>query len=115
MRASPLTETVRLLILDDHALFREGAVRLLESEPSVRVAGQCATVDEAIALLKREPVDLVLLDYDLGHERGTDFLVQLRRLPVRPSVLVLTAGVSDRQAAELIAEGVSGIFPKTES
>ena len=63
-------DKIRILLLDDHALFREGLSRLLEGEPDLEMAACCASVGEATDVLRQKPIDLVLLDYDLGKEAG---------------------------------------------
>ena len=65
--------------MDDHSLFRESLSRLLEAEPEFTIAGSCASVTEALAAVADRPVDVVLLDYDLGDEQGTAFLDEARR------------------------------------
>ncbi len=104
---------IRLLILDDHPLVREGIGRLLEAEPDMEVAAQCSTVGAAMHALHASGCDLVLLDYDLGPERGSEFLRCIRESEWTGRVLVITAGVSDRQAQELLDRGADGIFHKT--
>jgi DNA-binding NarL/FixJ family response regulator len=59
-------EPIRLLLLDDHVLFREGLSRLLASESDFRLVGHCGASAEALDFLRRRPVDVVLLDFDLG-------------------------------------------------
>lgn len=102
----------RILIVDDHALFCEGLVRLLETEPDFAVAGHCATVDEALRILHQRPLDIVLLDFDLGLQRGSEFLRRAREKNPQLRVLILTAGLSDLDAAQLIQDGAAGIFLK---
>lgn len=104
---------IRLLILDDHPLVREGIGRLLEAEPDVQVAAQCASVGAAVEAVLAKSCDIVLLDYDLGPERGSEFLRQVRQTSWTGRVLVITAGVTDRQALELLESGADGIFHKT--
>lgn len=70
-------EVIRIALLDDHQLFREGLVRLLATEPGFLVVGHFSTIDEALGAIARERVDIVLLDYDLGTEMATDFLACL--------------------------------------
>lgn len=111
MDLDPITKT-KILIVDDHALFCEGLVRLLASEPDLEVVAYCASVDEALRLLSRHQIDVVLLDYDLGMQRGSEFLFRVREKTSGLRVLVLTAGVSDADAARLIQEGAAGIFLK---
>jgi DNA-binding NarL/FixJ family response regulator len=108
------TNPIRILILDDHTLFRGGVVRLLESEPDMHVSG-CSTVAEAIDILSSQPADIVLLDYDLGSERGSDLVVAMKDRGIRTRVLVVTAGLTGRQAMDLMQQGVAGIFLKVES
>ena len=115
MPTEPQTDIIRLLVLDDHALFRQGIGRLLEAQPDFRITGQCATVNEALELLQRVPCDLVLLDYDLGEERGSEFFARASLQGWSGHVLVITAGVTDRQALDLVQNGARGIFPKTDS
>ena len=55
-------DKIRILLLDDHALFREGLSRLVDSEADLEMTGHCATVDKAIDILRLKPIDLVLLD-----------------------------------------------------
>jgi two-component system nitrate/nitrite response regulator NarL len=111
MKPEPAGKT-RILIVDDHVLFCEGLVRLLETEPDLVVAGHCATVDEALRILDRKPVDIVLLDYDLGLQRGSEFLLRVQERGSQLRVLILTAGLSDLDAARLIQDGAAGIFLK---
>lgn len=108
------TNTINILILDDHSLFRSGVVRLLESEPDMHVSG-CSTVAEALDILTAQPSDIVLLDYDLGSERGSDLVAAMKERGIRSRVLVVTAGLTGRQAMDLMQQGVAGIFLKIES
>jgi two-component system nitrate/nitrite response regulator NarL len=105
----------RILLVDDHALFRDSVARFLDGEPGLEVAGGCGTVEEAQALLREKEVDLVLLDFDLGQRDGLDFMRVAEALQFKGKVLLVTAGVSDTDAASLIRQGISGIFPKHNS
>src|SRR5205814_8987565 len=62
----------------------------------------------------RTPVHIVLLDINLGSEQGGSFLYRARGMGFRGKVLVVTAGVSNREAAWLLKRGCSGIFLKRE-
>jgi DNA-binding NarL/FixJ family response regulator len=106
---------IRILIVDDHALFREGLARLLASEPDLEVAAHCASAAEGLEALISTPVDLALLDVDLGNERGLDFLVRARRQGFTGPVLIVTAGMAESEAAMLLAQGAAGIFLKQDS
>jgi len=111
--ASTDQKTIRLLIIDDHALFRESVARLLQSEPRFDVVAQCGSAAEALRVLKSSgEVDVVLLDLDLGTEHGADFLGHLQKLHFQGKVLLVTAGVSDNEVPGLIRKGISGVFLK---
>jgi len=103
---------IRILVVDDHTLFRESVARLLAAEPDFEIAGDCASAPEALKIIADRPVDVVLLDYDLGDGKGTDFLAQATKLGFRGRVLVVTAGVSEVEAAGMIRQGIAGILRK---
>jgi len=106
---------IRLLLLDDHTLFREGLTRLVESEPDMEMTGHCATVQEATDILRQETIDLVLLDYDLGKENGFEFIARARETGFEGRFLMLTAGMSGTESIQALELGVAGIFLKHSS
>jgi two-component system, NarL family, nitrate/nitrite response regulator NarL len=109
------TRRINILLVDDHALFRESVARLLTSEPGFEVAAHCNSIDEALAVLLKAHVDIVLLDFDLGQRDGGEFMRLARRQGFSGKVLVVTAGVEKEQVAELVRNGISGIFMKHDS
>ena len=108
-------ESVRVLIIDDHAMFREGVTRLLENEPGIEIAGQCSSAEDGLASLTTSSANLLLLDVELGTERALDFVLEARKRGYSGRVLVLTAGVSGAEAVQLIRSGVAGIVHKQQS
>jgi len=107
--------TIRLLLLDDHAVFREALAVYLAAEPGFEVAARCASVGDALDAVLREPIDVVLLDLDLGDSRGGAFCTLAREAGFAGRILVLTARVGELEALQLWAGGVSGIFLKSSS
>jgi DNA-binding NarL/FixJ family response regulator len=107
--------TVHLLLLDDHTLFRESASRLLAAESGFDVTAHCGTIGEALQILRRRAIDVVLLDFDLGEGDGRKFLRLAKDQGFQGKVLVVTAGVDAGMAAELIRSGISGVFRKHDS
>jgi DNA-binding NarL/FixJ family response regulator len=105
----------RLLLVDDHALFRDSLARFLDGEPEFKVVGGCGTVEEARELLHTYPVDLVLLDFDLGQRDGMDFMRIADSLGYKGKVLLVTAGVDEASASEFVRRGVAGVFFKHNS
>ena len=106
---------VHILLLDDHALFRESVGRLLAAEPGFHVAAHCGTIKEALQILKQKPIDVVLLDFDLGEHNGTEFVRLAETQGFKGKILVVTAGVDQGAATELIRSGISGVFLKRDS
>jgi DNA-binding NarL/FixJ family response regulator len=98
--------------VDDHSLFRESLSRLLEAEPEFTIVGTCARVSEALAVLDRELVDVVLLDYDLGEEQGTVFIDEAKRRGFEGRILMVTAGMTDSGTLRAFERGSAGVFLK---
>jgi DNA-binding NarL/FixJ family response regulator len=109
------TAEIAILLVDDHALFREGVARLLTAEPGFRIAAHCSSIEQALEALQKTPVDIVLLDFDLGKRNGAEFMRMAVKQGFVGKVLLVTAGVEKQQAAELIRSGISGIFMKHDS
>ena len=105
----------RILLVDDHGLFRESLVRLLESEPDFSVVAHCESTAEAMRIIERGSVDVVLLDYDLGNERGTDLFERMNAVQDPPRILMVTAGMSDRITRDVLNAGVAGVLHKHSS
>jgi DNA-binding NarL/FixJ family response regulator len=103
---------VRIVIVDDHALFRESVKRLLNAEPDFEVVADCATTHEALQVISSTHVDLVLLDFDLGQQTGADIFADAKRIGFDAKVLIVTAGLSEGEGAELMRQGGAGIFMK---
>lgn len=105
------SKTIHALLVDDHALFRESVARVLGHEPDLKVE-HCASIRDALQILAQQPVDLVLLDHDLGSERASQFLPAARQMGFEGRVLIVTAWVSETEARRLMRQGAAGIFLK---
>ncbi len=105
-------KNIRLLLIDDHTLFRESLARLLQSEPGFEVVANCSSLVEAARIVKSREIDMVLLDLDLGTENGADLLDDLQTIGFEGKVILVTAGVNDRDVLGMIRKGIAGIFMK---
>ncbi len=76
------------------------------------MVGDCSSSGEALRILKSREVDMILLDLDLGTERGSDLLEKIRAESFTGKVLFVTAGVNQNEVPNLIRKGISGIFMK---
>lgn len=109
-----MEQTIQILLVDDHTLFREGVSRLLGTELAFKVVAS-GSIKEALAVLRQRQIDIVLLDFDLGQRDGTRFVRLAKEQGFGGKILVVTAGVEEHEAAELIRCGISGIFMKQNS
>jgi DNA-binding NarL/FixJ family response regulator len=108
-----MNKPIRVLIVDDHTLFRESLGRLLEADTECKIIGACASVEEALKIVAREQIDLVLLDYDLGEKPGTQFLEESKRCGFSGPVLMVTGGMADAVMLRALENGASGVFLKS--
>jgi DNA-binding NarL/FixJ family response regulator len=113
--SSQAANRVRLLLVDDHGLFREGLSRLLADEPALELVAQCSSVEEVYHALQAPAstaIDLMLLDFDLGEQTGFDALKAARSLGFAGKVLLVTAGMGPAETVRAFEEGAAGIFLK---
>ncbi|MBZ5566433.1 MAG: response regulator transcription factor [Acidobacteriia bacterium] len=103
---------IRILIADDHPIFRDGLRRLLESEPDLRVVGEAADGAEAVALAQELKPDILLLDLAMPGMPGLEALreLSLAKSPVR--TILLTASVERPQIVEALQLGARGVVLK---
>jgi two-component system nitrate/nitrite response regulator NarL len=106
---------IRILLIDDHTIFRQGLAKLLNAQPDLELQFHCGSAGEALLLLASGVSDIVLLDVDLGAERGLDLLTRARQSGFQGPVLVLTAGVSSAEEQLLRNQDIAGILRKDVS
>lgn len=110
-----MSAPVRLFLLDDHALFREGLLRLLSHDMRFNILGQSGVPAKAMDEILLTRPDVLILDYDLGSQTALEFMTALRKTDFAGRVLLVTAGLPDADALKLIQMGLSGIFHKQQS
>src|SRR5580765_2310321 len=81
---------IRLLLLDDHPIFRDGLRSLLESQPRFEVTGEAGTVAEAIQAVTKSAPDVAIVDLSLPDVSGVAAIAELRRIAKNLRVLVLS-------------------------
>jgi two-component system nitrate/nitrite response regulator NarL len=107
-----MTSSVRILIADDHPIFRDGLKRLLESERGFRVVGEACDGIEAVDLVKKLSPEILLLDLAMPRRAGIEALRDLstETFPVR--VILLTAAAEKEQIVEALQLGARGVVLK---
>ena len=104
---------LKLLIVDDHAVFREGLRALLDLETDLEVVGEASCGEEAMVAVQEHPPDVILLDLHLPDGSGADFCSELLRLSPMSKVLILSAYDLDEEVRAALVAGASGYVLKT--
>ncbi len=105
-----LTRKTQILVVDEHAVFRDALGLILAGERDFQIAGECGSVLEALKILAARPIDLVVLDLRVSGARGSAFFPLIRELGFRGKVFVVTAKVQTQVIVQLLAAGASGIL-----
>ncbi|MEA2546714.1 MAG: hypothetical protein QOI09_1987 [Chloroflexota bacterium] len=114
VQAPPPKPPIRLLIVDDHPVVREGTAALLAVEPGIAVAGTAGSIEEATALIELVPADVLLLDIRLGTDSGLRLLTEASApTRPRPAIVVLTSYDYPQYAEAALRLGASGFVLKT--
>ena len=108
-----MTNTIRLLVVDDHALFRRGLVALLMQDERFTVCGQAGDIGEALRLIGRESPDLILLDNHLPGVRGVDGIASLKDAAPDARILMLTVSENEDDLSAALQAGADGYLLKT--
>jgi two-component system nitrate/nitrite response regulator NarL len=107
------TTEIRVLVVDDHNLFRRGLTALLAAEPGLCVVGEAADGGEALRRAQALQPDVILLDNHMPGVRGVDLLPQLREAAPQAQVLMLTVSEDEQDLADALRGGAQGYLLKT--
>ena len=103
---------IRVLIADDHAIVRHGLQQILSLQPDLTVAGQAASGEELLAMVRQGRGEVVVLDLTLPGMAGLDVLRELRQLAPRLPVLILSVHAADQYVTRALRAGASGYLTK---
>lgn len=107
--------TKRIMIVEDHPIFRMGLKDLVNLEPDMSVCGEAEDVSSAIKLAQQELPDLIVLDLALKNSSGIDLIHQFRFERVRIPILVLSMHGEEFYAHRCLLAGASGYIKKQEA
>ena len=108
-------EPIRILIADDHPIFRKGLRSLLEAERAFTVVGEASAGDEAVRQCRALHPDVLLLDMAMPGVSGMDALGELARAPLPVRTIVLTASIERPEIVKALQLGAAGVVLKSSS
>lgn len=104
---------IRLLVVDDHPLLREGIAGVLEGEDDLQLVAEAADGDEAVAAFRRHRPDVTLMDLQMPRRNGVDAIVAIRAEFPDARIIVLTTYAGDVQALRALQAGAQGYLLKS--
>jgi two-component system, NarL family, response regulator LiaR len=107
-----VTEHIRLLIADDHAVVRHGLRALIATEPDLELVGEAADGVEAVEQTARLHPDVILMDMAMPRKTGLEAIYDIKRDDPQARILVLTSFAEDEQVFPAIKAGATGYLLK---
>ena len=105
---------IRVLVVDDHAVFSDALATILGSEPEIEVVGKGGSVREAIALARSLQPDVVLLDVHMPDGSGIEAAAAIKKDRARTQVVILTSDEEESVLRSAVQAGVTGYLSKHE-
>lgn len=102
----------KILVVDDHAVVRDGVKRMFNEQPGTVAFGEASTSHEAIKLVSEQDWDIVVLDLALGERSGLEVLQELKKLRPKLPVLILSMYAEEQYARRAFKAGASGYITK---
>jgi DNA-binding NarL/FixJ family response regulator len=115
MSINKKTEFIRVLMVDDHSIVREGLRMVIENDPGMEIVGEAANSVDALEIVSRERPDIVLLDIDLSGESGLDLVPEIHKLSQETKILMLTGVVDTEVHQRAVQNGALGVVLKSEA
>jgi two-component system response regulator NreC len=110
-----MAEALKVLLVDDHAMFRAGIKALLEAEGRVSVVGEAASGDEAVDLVRELKPEVVVMDLSMPGSNGLEATRRIAALELDTKVLVLTVHAEEEYLVPVVEAGASGYLTKTSA
>ncbi len=108
-----MTESItKLLVIDDHPLFRKGVADLIEMDPRMEMIGEAASGEEGVALAKHLRPDLILLDLNMKGMDGITTLRQVKEAEIDTRVVMLTVSDNEEDVVAALRAGADGYLLK---
>ncbi len=103
---------IKVLIVDDHEIIREGLKRILSSEPDMIIAGEADNGNDVMKILSEIECDLVLLDLNIPGRNGIDLISEIKKKKPKIQILVVSINAESKFAIPALKAGASGYLSK---
>ncbi len=110
-----MPNTIRILLVDDHAMFRAGIRALIEAEDRMKVVGEASSGDEAVDRVRELKPEIVVMDLAMPGSNGLEATRRISALELDTSVLVLTVHAEEEYLVPVVEAGASGYLTKTSA
>jgi NarL family two-component system response regulator LiaR len=110
-----VAESIRMLIVDDHAIVREGQRALINTEPGMEVVGEAEDGSEAVELARSLRPDVILLDLFMPGKEGLEAIEEIKAEDPEARILVLTSYTEDEKVYAAVKAGAMGYLLKDSS
>ena len=110
-----MANDIKVLLVDDHAMFRAGIKALLETESRITVVGEASTGDEAVDRARELKPDVVVMDLSMPGSNGLEATRRIVALELDTNVLVLTVHAEEEYLVPVVDAGASGYLTKTSA
>jgi DNA-binding NarL/FixJ family response regulator len=110
-----MSEKIKVLVVDDHAIIRKGVIQLLRDTEDMEVVAEAQNGAEALQLIRDNPYDVVLLDISMPGEHGIDVLIKIKDLKPNLPVLMLSMYPEDQYAIRSLKAGAAGYINKQDA
>lgn len=110
-----MANAIKVLLVDDHAMFRAGIRALLESEGRVEVVGEASSGDEGVDRVRELKPDVVVMDLSMPDSNGLEATRRIAALGLETKVLVLTVHAEEEYLVPVVEAGASGYLTKTSA
>jgi two-component system nitrate/nitrite response regulator NarL len=107
-----LKQTIRVLMADDHVIFRDGLRKLLKSEDDIKIVGEASNGNECVHMLTKLKPDILLLDLRMPDKDGLAVLEEVNLDSLTTRVIMLTEAEDERDAVRAMRLGARGIVSK---
>lgn len=105
--------TIRVVVVDDHQLFRQGVIGILQTAPDMEVVGEADNGRDAVTVVERVSPDVLIMDLVMPIMNGMEATQRVRALGVAPRILILTVNEEERSLYDAVRNGAQGYVIKT--